>query len=403
MQVKARKSNKYKATPLIMAQKYFLVLGIFLGCSYLMGCSDRLSVSEGKLPPSQRDASLKTWNPSSAIQHIEEWYPHDWRILLVQGLTDSSQEQRIAYLQKAESLNRHESLIPYFLCLAYLELGDTINNGVLSAQEMDSLPKIQYALAEQALEKALQIDSQNAVLKVLQAYIFLKQDKAELARALFQSEPNTTLNKSDKNFSGTFYYARIEEILVGLFSYSQNLNPYNVNELIEVYRKIPMPPFENMVNILYQVFLDPLPEHPYDIRVRGKAAAMNLFQLGYNLRIGYNSHVGLFPSNYEQRSLGFMFQLKASEFLTLFYRTFEDTLASQKNYGILINVQKEYGHFMESSPWQDSSAMQYMQDWENLIRDSSELTLGQASEKAKAWGFWKRTIQQSYPRRDDRP
>ena len=39
---------------------------------------------------------------------------------------------------------------------------------------------------------------------------------------------------------------------------------------LQLYRRVPFPPFEKLIDILYSVFLDSLPEHPYDIRIRGR-------------------------------------------------------------------------------------------------------------------------------------
>lgn len=343
----------------------------------LAGCDLGRAVSEAPLPPSQRETPLARFQPPEALDHLEEWYPADWRLHLLRALADTSWQAKVAGLRAADSLFPGEPLIAYHLCLAFLER---------------ERPE-EERLARPYLDMAKAGDPGNGVLRVMDAYLLLREDRLGEARALF-ADPRRPPN-------GGFHYPRLEEAVLGLFSHAGYLNPYTLTEAVELYRRIPLPPFEKWVGILYDVFLSPLPEHPYDIRKRGKEAADGLFRLGRALRIGSYSGPKVLSDGYEQRALGFMFQLKAAEFLTLFYRTFEDTAGSERAFRDLVDVQREYESFMASQPWQDAAVGEYLDRWSRLIAERPGMTVAQAANEAREWKLWKKTMRFRYPRRDD--
>jgi hypothetical protein len=343
----------------------------------LSGCDGGRAVREAPLPPSQRESPLGSFQPPEALDYLEQWYPRDWRLHLLRALADSSWQAKVAGLRTADSLFPGEPLIAYHLCLAFLER---------------ERPE-EERLARPYLEKALVRDPGNGILRVIEAYLLLRENRLGEARALF-GDPRRLPR-------GDFHYPRLEEAVLGLFSHAGYLNPYTLTEAVDLYRRIPLPPFEKWVGILYAVFLSPLPEHPYDIRVRGQEAADGLFRLGRALRIGSYSGPKVLSDGYEQRALGFMFQLKAAEFLTLFYRTFEDTAGSERAFRDLVDVQREYEAFMASRPWQDAAAGEYLDDWSRLIADHPGMPIAQAVDQAREWKLWKKAMRFRYPRRDD--
>ncbi|HKP96202.1 MAG TPA: hypothetical protein VJ385_10630 [Fibrobacteria bacterium] len=354
----------------------FLAMACLLGLPVLMACDGRRAVRESPLPDSQKGVALENYRPAEALDHIGEWYPHDWRLHLFLALTDSSREGKVLELRRADSLHPGESLIAYQLCLAYLERED-------SAEIQRARPW---------LDKALALDPENGVLRVAEAYLLVKEGKLGQARALFLDPRRLP--------GGDFRYPRMEEALLGLFSDSRYLNPYTLTEAVELYRRIPFPPFEKLIDILYSVFLSPLPEHPYDIRLRGRDAAKGLFQLGRKLRVQSYAGPKVLSGGYEQCSLGFLFQLKAAEFLTLYYRTFEDSAGSAEAFRDLVDVQKEYAAFMDSHPWEDSAAVRYLDGWARLIRERPKMELSQAAEEARSWALWKKAMAVRVPRKD---
>jgi hypothetical protein len=343
----------------------------------LTACDGRRVVRESPLPDSQKKVPLSQFQPPEALNFIGEWYPHDWRLHLFRALTDTSWQGRVDGLRAADSLHPGEPLIAYQLSLAYLERGD-------SAEVVQARPW---------LDKALKSDPDNGVLRVMEAYLLLKEGKLGQARTLFLDPRRLP--------GGDFYYPRLEEALIGLFSDTRHFNPYSLTEAVELYRSIPFPPFEKLIDILYSVFLSPLQEHPYDIRVRGRDAANGLFQLGRKLRVQSYAGPKVLSGGYEQRSLGFMFQLKAAEFQTLFYRTFEDSAGASRAFDQLTDVQKEYDAFMGSQPWQDSSVTAYLDGWHDLIEKNPSMTLTEASGKAKGWTLWKKAKAIRFPDRDE--
>lgn len=343
-----------------------------------MACGETRSVREGELPPSHRDAALADYHPPEALRHIAEWYPRDWRVHLLLGLTDTSRAGRLVSLSLADSLRPDDPLPSYYLALAYLESESP-------EEERRARPHI---------EKALALDSANGVLRVMQAYALLREDRVPQARALFMD--------SRRIPGGDFYYPRLEEVVLGLFSRSRHLNPYTLAEAAALYRSVPLPPFEKMIDILYSVFLSPLEEHPYDIRLRGREAARGVFLLGRKLRVASYAGPEVLSGGFEQRALGFMFQLRAAEFLTLFHRAFEDTAGSRRSFEELVEVQREYESFMGSASFQDTSVAAYLDAWSALIRDEPRLTVGEACRRASHWPLWRKTLAFRYPARDDR-
>ncbi|MEO7424709.1 MAG: hypothetical protein ABI036_05940 [Fibrobacteria bacterium] len=343
----------------------------------LLACDGRRPVRESPLPDSQFGMPLERFEPPEALEHIGEWYPHDWRLLLFRALTDSSRTGRISALLGADSIHPGEPLIAYELSVAYLE--------------SDSAPEAR--LARPWLDKALAADPYNGVLQVMDAYLLLQENRLGRARALFLDPRRLP--------RGDFYYPRLEEALLGLLSHSRALNPYTLTEAVELYRRMPFPPFEKWIDILYSVFLSPLQEHPYDIRERGREAARGLFRLGRQLRVQAYSGPKILSNGYEQQSLGFMFQLKSAEFLTLFYRTFEDTGGATGAFQDVVDAQREYEAFMASEPWKDASVVGYLDRWSELIKAQPGMTVAEAVGRARAWPLWRKTLALRYPERDD--
>lgn len=343
----------------------------------MMGCKGRRILHDAPPTASQQGLSLERFEPPEALDKMEEWFPNDWRVHFFRALTDSSRAGRLASLKKSDSLKPNEPVIAYQISMTYLESDST-------REEILALPY---------LEKALVLDPQNGVLRVMLAYVLSKSDQVPKARALFMDPRRIP--------SGNFYFPRMEEMLLGLFSHTGHLNPYTLTEAVEIYRKIPFPPFEKLIDVLYSVFLDPLPEHPYDIRLRGRDAARGLFQLGRRLRVQSYAGPKVLSGGYEQHALGFMFQLKAAEFQTLFYQTFEDSVGAEKAYQELIQVQEEYTVFQATQPWRDTISDQYLDAWSELTKTNPTMTLTNAVQKARGWGLWKKAAVFRYPRSDD--
>lgn len=358
-----------------------LACGLALVC--LAGCDGRKALRESPLPPSQRSVALEAFRPPDPLQQIAEWYPRDWRLHLFLGLTDSSRQDRIAELTLADSLRPGQPAIAFRLCLAYLE-GDSAEDSSRARQDLAS--------ARAWLDKALARDSANGALRVVEAYLLLKEGRLPQARALFQDPRRLP--------QGDFYYARLEENLLGLFSDGRVLNPYTLTEAVSLYRRVPFPPFEKWIDILYSVFLSTQGDHPYDIRLRGRDAALGLFRLGRNLRVASYAGPKVLSGGYEQRALGFMFQLKAAEFLTMYYRTFEDTAGADQAFAGLVEAQKEYDVFLGSRPWEDSATTRYLDGWAALIRDQPKLKLSDAVARAREWTLWKRAMAVRVPAKD---
>jgi hypothetical protein len=332
---------------------------------------------------------LESFRPSEPLQQIEEWYPRDWRLHLFLGLTDSSRQDRIAELTLADSLKPGQPAIAFRLCLAYLEAAGTAAG---DSAEDTARAGSRMALARKWLEKALARDSGNGALRVVEAYLLLKEGRVPQARALFQDPRRLP--------QGDFYYARLEEALLGLFSDGRVLNPYTLTEAVSLYRRVPFPPFEKWIDILYSVFLSTQADHPYDIRLRGRDAAWGLFRLGRNLRVASYAGPKVLSGGYEQRALGFMFQLKAAEFLTLYYRTFEDSAGADQAFAELVEAQKEYDVFLGSRPWEDSATTRYLDGWAGLIREQPKLKLSDAVARAREWTLWKRAMAVRVPAKD---
>ncbi len=364
--------------------------GCLLVClACLAGCDGRKPLRETPLPASQRKASLGDFRPPEPLEQIAEWYPGDWRLHLFLGLTDTSRQVRIAELIRADSLRPGQPMIAFRICLAYLEPAGTASPADTAAAGESAGDPVR---ARPWLDKALARDSGNGVLRVIEAYLLLREGRLPQARALF-TDPRRLPR-------GDFYYPRLEEALLGLFSDCRQWNPYTLTEAVALYRRVPFPPFEKLIDILYSVFLSTQGEHPYDIRRRGKDAALGLFRLGRNLRVDSYAGPRVLSGGYEQRSLGFMFQLKAAEFLTLYSRTFEDSAGANEAFAGLTEAQKEYEAFLASRPWEDSATTRYLDAWSALIRERPSMRLPQALDRAREWTLWKRAMAARVPRED---
>jgi hypothetical protein len=383
-----------------MPERPSLALACGLGLACLTGClpwpDARKALHEAPLPASQRDLTLDAFRPAEPLEQIADWYPGDWRLHLFLGLTDTSRQTRITELTRADSLRPGQPVIAFRLCLAYLEAAGTAAADGMPAVEDTTAgegagmgdPK----LARLWLDKALALDSGNGVLRVIEAYLLSREGRLPQARALFLDPRRLP--------RGDFYYPRLEEALLGLFSDCRQLNPYSLTEAVALYRRVPFPPFEKLIDILYSVFLSAQGEHPYDIRVRGRDAALGLFRLGRNLRVGSYTGPKVLSGGYEQRSMGFMFQLKAAEFLTLYYRTFEDSSGADVAFKGLTEAQQEYDSFLGSRPWEDSATTRYLDAWSGLIRDRPKMRLPEALDHARGWTLWKRAMAVRVPRKD---
>jgi hypothetical protein len=368
------------------------ILGGLPGC--FMGCDGSKPLRETPLTASQRKVSLADFRPPEPLEQIADWYPGDWRLHLFLGLTDTSRQVRIAELIRADSLRPGQPMIAFRLCLAYLETAGTavadsmIAGNNTAAGDSAGDPR----QARLWLDKALARDSANGVLRVIDAYLLLREGRVPQARAIFQDPRRLP--------RGDFYYPRLEEALLGLLSDCRQWNPYTLTEAVALYRRVPFPPFEKLIDILYSVFLSTQGEHPYDIRLRGRDAALGLFRLGRNLRVDSYAGPKVLSGGYEQRSLGFMFQLKAAEFLTLYYRTFEDSAGANAAFAGLTEAQKEYDAFLASRPWEDSATTRYLDAWSALIRERPGMNLPQALDSAREWALWKRAMAARVPRQD---
>ncbi len=359
-----------------MRMEKFLCLGlvaiIFSGCSF-----EEKHLEESALVESQKGLAMERFEPPEALEQIANWYPKDWRLHLFQGLLDSSKDGRLKELKLADSLMPNQILVLYQIAATYLEFDSTED----------------FNTALDYINKAQKLDPENAILQVMAAYAQLRNGQIPKARALFL---DTRLYPG-----GNFYFPQMEKALLGLFSHSQHLNPYTLTEAVEIYRRIPFPPFENWVNILCSVFIDSLDAHPYDIRIRGRDAAKEVFLLGKKLRSQSYRGPRVFSDGWEQNSMGFLFQLKAGEFQTYFYQTFPDSFAAAKVEMKLQDVLAEYTEFQKSQPWQDSLSNSYLQNWSELIQKEPSLPLSQAIEKARGWGLWQRIRLIKYPISED--
>lgn len=340
------------------------------------GCQGK-PLREAELPSSHRNSTLTDFQPPEMLDHLAEWFPRDWRVHLLRGLTDTTREGRLSALRRADSLRPDDPLPAYHLALHYLDTAD------FGAER----------LARPHVEKALALDPGNGVLKVMLAYVLLRDGQLPRARALFMDPRRVP--------TGTCYHDRLEEVVLGLFSHAGQLNPYTLAEAAALHRSLPLPPFEKMADILYSVFLSTQADRPYDIRIRGRDAARGVFELGRQLRVAsYGGHQ-LLSNGYEQRALGFMFQVRAAQFLTLFHQAFADIPLTGGALEEIQDVQMEYQDFVAGGASADTLVTDYLDRWAALIRENGSLSLGEAIVRARQWPLWHKARFFRYPAGDD--
>ncbi len=354
---------------------------MLLSLVWLSACRPRTQPAPSPQPSSIASLTLSEAPPSGFLAQIATWHPHDWRVHYLLGITAPNFEDKVAHLRRADSLNPQEPCIDYMLVLAHLE----------EAGESDDPAHRNQAL--QYSQAGVQQHPRHAALHLLHFYL--------LARGGEVPEARQALNIPD--LGGGFCYDRLEEILIGLYDRAGRFNPYALMEMAEIYRSVPLPPFEIMMDLLYAIFLEPLERRPYDIRIRGRDAAVKLYNLGYRLRTSSQGIPVLFSDGYEHVTMGYMLQLKAAEFLTLHHRAFGDTLQSREVFSALMELQSRYLEYLSRRPWESSLLDNFFSSWEDLASTSPEMTLAEADSLATTWPLWRKAADFRYPVQDEPP
>ncbi len=356
---------------------------ISLCFSLLWACRDDHVYSENLPRDSNEVQEQSQKNLSDAfdtelLPFWEEWFAKDWRYLLIAGLVSDSLFEKVVQLREANRLHPSEPVV--LLQLAMAEL----------LQSEDSI-LVDSAIVR--LQQLRRIDPHNGVPALLESYAYARQAKAPEARTLLMNIPEP--------MKGDFYYDRIEDAVLGLLQHSGQMNPFRLMQAVELYRKINLPLFEPIMDVLYTVFLEPLPSRPYDIRIRGLDAARTMYNLGYDLRKNARQRAYLLSGAYESISLGYLLQLKSAEFLVLFHRAFENKKEARRVYRVVQNLQLDYADYLGSSPLQDRYAYAFVESWSKLAVDSPELGYSQALAVARSWPLWKELMEKGYPPADD--
>ncbi len=364
---------------------WMLLSGILLTAG-LAGCQSRTQPAPSPLPPSAAGLTLGGEVPPPALAHIAEWHPFDWRTHYLLGVSAAHYPEKVAHLRRADSLRPQEPCIDYMLVLATLEAAEAED------EDGEEKKKLWVEASKQAQAGAAR-HPRHAALHLLNYYLMARVGEIPQARL--------ALNVSD--LGEGFCFARLEEILVGLYDRAGRFNPYTLMEMAELYRSVPLPPFESLMDVLYTIFLEPLEQRPYDIRLRGRDAAVELYNLGYRLRTRAEGLPTLFSQGYERITLGYVLQLKAAEFLTLHHRAFGDTLESRRTFAALNELQVRYLEYLSQEPWESPDLVEFFSAWEALVRDTPEMTFAEAEAVADSWPLWRKAAFFTYPQGDEPP
>jgi hypothetical protein len=338
------------------------VLAAAIGAG-ISGCKRDQTPFAAPLPASLERRSLDSEDTADLAEFLLQWHPRDWRAHLARGLTLENPADRRRSFSRAAALRSGEPMVLYFLALEFMA---------------DSNPASDSAALE-LLDAALSLDSDNGVLDLTRAVTLSRLGFYAEARAVF---------RSTRGFpQGDLYAARLESALVGLLDRGLRFNPYDLIQAQTWYRGMPLPPLELWMEALEGIFLDPLQAHPYDIRLRGKEAALGLHRLGRRIEVNSLRVPRVFSDGREERLVGVLLQARAAEFL----RHYSRALGSVP--GPLRLEPAYWESRLESSlrvaarippDWED-----FLSAWERLGGQEPGIILGKAVGRMRDFQAWK--------------
>jgi hypothetical protein len=363
-----------------LAREWRLLVWLgFFGCQFgcFLGCRGPVVPDAyAPIPETWKQASLQRFTPPDWIQDLRRWAPDDSDLALLTLLDENSQGSHCSNWDSAAQ--KHRTSVLHF------------GASRRCAQEGDTAKALRHAYSSQKL------DSGNAVTDLWLARLLAKTNRFYEARMIFF--------ESRRFRSASLYGLEIENATLRVLQKAGRANPLSLVEAMGHFSEWKFAPMEEDLDVLYEVFLEPLETHPYDIRRRAPEAALRMVWAGEQLR----RHSLLGPRilwwGMEERILGYAMEAKGWEFLLAHAHAFERadliTLAEWELRKVQREAESILPHFETSL--RHSPSMEFLDRWQTWSADS-DCTVEQALERAshqKAWLQAQREWQRFRPSSD---
>lgn len=250
---------------------------------------------ETPVPRSWQTAKLEVFEPPEILEDLSRWLPDNAEVRFFKAMTEKDAGERRRQLQLALNGDADSPVILAALSREWADAGD-------------------WEKAMAYADLALQADPGNALLDLWRARTALGAGKLPEARLLFFGEKSFTHCDSYRNF--------LENRFLSAMTDAGRFNPYSLTEAQGLFARIPWPDWEGDLEILREVFLDSLGEHPYDIRLRAPEAALRLVWSGISLRQQSLQASGILWDGLDDRALGYAMEVKGWAFLKEFGKAF---------------------------------------------------------------------------------
>jgi hypothetical protein len=308
------------------------------------------------------------------LDDLQKWAPQEPAVVflsLMNALQDESPPQR-------ELLDALDSL-------AWVEQGEAMLLWATSRQWVRTGLREDTLRAIDLARQAREADLGNALLDVWLARLLARSGQVHAARMLFFE--NHAFNHADA------YGPRRETWMLRSLQKAGRVNALSMAEAIGIFAQVKPFDLSEDIDVLNEVFLEPLNHHPYDIRRRAPEAALRLVWAGQMLRRQSLAAPGLLWSGLEERAMGYAFEAKGWEFLAGFGEAFSRPGLTQKAHTGLARLRFEAEAVLAAAERQWSQAMptQFLNAWQ-MLGEHEGLTLGEALRHAENQPYWHRVL-----------
>lgn len=324
-------------------------------CLLLSGCgrtAEDTACAVTPIDPARQPVALAQADPDSLAAYWRQWHAGDARTALFTALAAQDAEARRAGLWEAHRRRPEDSLPLWFLGLA------TWQERPLPSPDRDPW------------EALLLLNPENGVVELATALRRAERGDIPEARMLFHGARGFP--------QGHAYTAVAESRLTAFLSDTRRLTGTDIGAARKILARAPLPPYRDWLDGLARVFLNPLKDHPFDIRMRGWEASQGLRRLGRRLAVQAREHPGWSGLNRGEEALGMALEWRARQFLRVYQETFPEG-----PHGIPMAAGVQAG-----SPRQET---RLETDLGRLL--ATFATAGwPGSEMGKSWGEWNKVL-----------
>jgi hypothetical protein len=339
-------------------------------CALVLWACPGFGFSPSPVPQSWLKAPLQGFKPPPLLEDLQRWAPQEPAVAflsLMNALLGGLPPRRELLL----SLDSLASALPHEAMVGWAASRQWVRTGLRD----DTLRAIDRA------RQAREADAGNALLDIWLARLLARSGQVHAARMLFFE--SHAFSRADG------YGPRRETWMLRALHKAGRVNALTMAEAIGFFTEVN--PFElsEDLDVLHEVFLEPLNQHPYDIRRRAPEAALRLVWTGQMLRRQSLSAPGLLWSGLEERALGYAFEAKGWEFLAGFGEAFARPALLQMAHAGLLRLQLEAGIVLAAAgrQWSQALPSQFLSAWQ-ILGEDEQLTLGEALKHAESQPYW---------------